>query len=371
MHLKKCNKMRRDFLIRTACLAGCFEGLSVPTRQIMEAFGSLDNLYSLDQDDALRLYPPLIQFAGKLFSPIRMEAAERDIDWAEKHNLTVITIEDAGYPERLRQCPDAPLILYMKGECDFSRPRFIAIVGTRAATGYGRRYCDKIVEGLSRCGTKPVVVSGLALGIDTYAHTFALRYGLDTVAVMGTGFDTIYPPSNFQLAEEILHHGALVTEFSPFISSYPVNFVRRNRIIAGLCDCTLVVESKAKGGGLITARLAQDYDRSVFAVPGRFDDNTFRGCNDLIEDHVAAIVTGADSIIRAMNWDVRQGFLPLDFGDGVKGRIVKFLAEHPESDTETIAAALDCSVRDLSLPLIELEMSGAISLVGGNKYCAN
>lgn len=362
-------------MIQTAALANCFEGMSDRSKQIVDTFGSIENLFCLSQREAMDTCPPLRAIAGKLFSSKARDNAARDVEWALEHGVRMVTIDDGDYPPRLRECPDAPILLYIKGACDFTRPRFIAIVGTRAATQYGRRYCETIVEGLSRCRPAPVVVSGLALGIDTYAHTFALRYGLDTVAVMGTGFQTIYPQTNYQLAEEILQHGALVTEFSPFTPSYPINFVRRNRIIAGLSDCTLLAESKAKGGGLITAGLAQDYNRSVFAIPGRIDDHTFKGCNALIEDNVAAIVTGPQSIIGAMEWDVHEPSLPLGFetggsGDSLQGHIVAFLQEHPESDAETIATAIGLPLADLSLPLLELEISGAISLISGNKYSA-
>ena len=364
--------MRRDFLIHTAALAGCFEGNSTPAKEILETFGSASAIFEMGRKEAVQAYPPLERIAHKLFSRERLDAAARDVDWALEHDVDMIAATDSDFPQRLLQCPDAPLLLYKKGRIDFSRPRFTAIVGTRASTQYGRRYTERIVEGLSSLAVKPVIVSGMALGIDTHAHTFALKYGLDTVAVMGTGFDTLYPPSNEHLAAEILQHGALVTEFPPFTPSYPINFVRRNRIIAGLSDCTLVVESKAKGGGLITAQLAQDYDRSVFAVPGRIDDNTFRGCNSLIEDNVAAIVSGAGSIIKAMGWDSVDAYLPLDFqdvGEGtVKGGILRFLMENPESDVRELAFALDSNPQDLALPLLELELSGRIAIVSGNKY---
>ena len=378
-------------MIDMARLAACFDWNNTPAKEILEVFGSASDIFEAGQREAARRYPPLAGIAGRLFSSKTAEEAVRDIDWAIGHGIDILAATDEEYPQRLLQCPDAPLLLYRKGRCNFSRPRFLAIVGTRASTQYGRRYCEKIIEGLAALAVKPVIVSGMALGIDTHAHTFALRYGLETIAVMGTGFNTIYPPSNEQLAEEILQRGALVTEFSPFTPSYPLNFVRRNRIIAGLSDCTLVVESKSKGGGLITAQLAQDYNRSVFAVPGRMDDNTFRGCNQLIEDNVAAIVTGARSIIKAMDWDTADARLPLAFGetggggsgdsaangdgsngkDSIKARITAFLLGHPESDAETIAAGLGLPLADLSLPLLELEMSGAISLISGNKYSAN
>lgn len=362
-------------MIDTARLAACFEGNSTPAKEILETFGSASAIFETGQREAVKRYPPLAGIAGRLFSRKTAEAAERDIDWALDHGVDITAATDDDYPQRLKQCPDAPLLLYKRGRCNFSRPRFIAIVGTRASTQYGRRYCEKIIEGLAALAVKPVVVSGMALGIDTHAHTFALRYGLDTVAVMATGFDTIYPPSNGQLSEEIVQHGALVTEFAPFTPSYPINFVRRNRIIAGLADCTLVVESKAKGGGLITANMAMDYNRSVFAVPGRMDDNTFRGCNQIIEDNVAAIVTGAKSIIKAMDWDTSDIRLPLEAGDGgtfnkdpVKREIVRYLAEHPESDIRDIALTMGSTPKDLALALLELELAGRICIVSGNKY---
>lgn len=364
-------------MIDTATLAGCFEGNTTPAKEILETFGSATAIFELGQREAIRVFPPLERIAGKLFSRHTADQAARDIDWALDHHVDIIAFTDSEYPQRLSQCPDAPLLLYKKGSCDFSRPRFAAIVGTRASTQYGRRYCERIVEGLSALKVKPVIVSGMALGIDTHAHTFALKYGLDTVAVMGTGFDTIYPAANNRLAEQILDgHGALVSEFSPFTPSYPINFVRRNRIIAGLSDCTIVAESKVKGGGLITAAMALDYNRSVFAIPGRIDDTTFRGCNALIEDNVAAIVTGAESVIRAMGWDVTDPSLPLSFNgsnaepDPVKREILRFLAEHSESDINDIALALASTPRAIALPLLELELSGSIYIVSGNKYSA-
>jgi len=370
--------MRRDFLIQCAALSNCFEGISVKGKEIIEAFGSVEEIFRYGCQDALEHYPPIRSIAGKLFSNKNMDDAARDIDWAESRGLDIISIEDSNYPKRLRECPDAPVLLYMRGHNCLDKERVIGIVGTRAATQYGRRYCEKIVEGLSHCGIKPIVVSGLALGIDTYAHTFSLKYGLDTAAVLGTGLDTIYPPSNINLSERILDSGgALISEFSPFVPSYPVNFVRRNRIIAGLSDCLLVVESKQKGGGLITARLAQDYDRSVFAVPGRIDDNSFKGCNELIEENIAALVTGADSIIKAMSWDIKEPSLPLEFEEkaapagSLKDQIVCFLRENQESDVSAIAAATGRNAREISLPLVELEMDGLIYLVCGDKYRAN
>ncbi len=371
--------MRRDFLIRAAALAGCFTHRISEARQLIETAGGIDAIFSRPPEQLQQMmrerHGQTCVISEKLFSQKTAADAARDIDWASEHGLEIMTIEDSSYPRRLRECPDAPIVLYTSGGFDLNRERLIAIVGTRAASENGRRYCNSIVEGLSRCSPAPVVVSGLALGIDTFAHTAALKYGLDTVAVMGTGFETIYPPSNHNLSQRILQQGALVTEFTPFTPSYPVNFVRRNRIIAGLCDCTLVVESKKKGGGLTTAQLGMDYNRSVFAVPGRIDDNTFRGCNDLIERNIAGIATGPDSIIKAMGWE--SGTLPLSFASprgrregGIAGDILRFL-QSGTADADTIAAALKRPVSEIALPLLELEMDGRIYRISGERFGAN
>lgn len=346
----------------------------------MEAAGGIDAIFSRTPEQLRQMMREMhggcFVLFDRLFSSKAEAAAARDIDWASDRGLEILSIEDDNYPHRLRECPDAPIVLYTSGGFNLNRERLIAIVGTRSATENGRRYCNLIVEGLSKCSPAPVVVSGLALGIDTFAHTAALKYGLDTVAVMGTGFETIYPPSNYNLAQRILPQGALVTEFTPFTPSYPVNFVRRNRIIAGLCDCVLVVESKKKGGGLITAQLGMDYDRSVFAVPGRIDDNTFRGCNDLIERNIAGIATSPDSIIKAMGWE--SGTLPLGFdrprartASGIAGEILRHLQSGGASDADTIAAALSRPVREIALPLLELEMEGKIYRLSGDRFGAN
>lgn len=376
--------MRQDLLIYTAAAANSFNGRPSTLREIIDVFGDAEKLFSLPPEEAMGICPAIRTFADRLYSPEALNTAEREIMWAESHGLEILCHTDRKYPMRLKECPDAPLLLYKKGSAPLSGKRMLAVVGTRGATQQGKRYCDSIIERLAELKIKPVVVSGLALGIDTYAHSFALRYGLRTIAVMGTGFNTIYPPSNSNLADRILENGALVSEFSPLMPALPYNFVRRNRIIAGLSDCILLVESRIKGGGLITADFGLHYNRSVFAVPGRIDDSSFKGCNALIENNIASIATGGESIIKGMSWDMVPKQLSLDFSSeeeedtetppsdkcNIKQLIIKYIENHPECDISQIAEWMGTHTQNLAMPLLELEMAGRLKVVGGNRYCA-
>ncbi|MBP9986766.1 MAG: DNA-processing protein DprA [Bacteroidales bacterium] len=375
--------MRQDLLIYTAAVANSFPGRISKLREIIDIFGDAEKLFSLPPAEAMEVCPLIRTFADRLYSAEALRTAEQEIMWAESHGIDILCHTDRRYPSRLKECPDAPLILYRKGSIPLSGKRIVAIVGTRGATQYGKRYCDSIIEKLSELKIKPVVVSGLALGIDTYAHTFALRYGLKTIAVMGTGFNTVYPAANENLAGQILDKGALVSEFSHLMPSLPQNFVRRNRIIAGLSDCILLVESRIKGGGLITADFGLHYNRSVFAVPGRIDDNSFKGCNALIENNAASIATGGESIIKGMNWDMMPRQPELDFGSededaesdaqdksDIKSLIYKYIDNHPDCDISQISEWTGTPTQNLAMPLLELEMSGRIRVVSGNRYCS-
>ncbi|MCF0172675.1 MAG: DNA-protecting protein DprA [Bacteroidales bacterium] len=368
--------MNRDQLVYAAAIANCFYGNPRVSRGLVGLFDSPSDIFTLDRKEVEERCPYLEKHGQRLFMDETLESAQRDIAWAENNGLDTIYIGDNAYPSRLRECEDAPILLYCKGRADLSAQRVVAVVGSRGATQYGRKYCDTLVEGLSKCGVKPVIVSGLAKGVDSFAHSSALRYHLPTVAVMGTGFNEIYPPCNTNLAADIVTHGgALVTEFSPFVESFPVNFVRRNRIIAGMSDCVVVVESRQKGGGLITAKMAMDYNRMVFAFPGRVDDYTFKGCNELIEQETACIATGAGSILKGMGWDTASAQLRMAFEDdsggedeSLNGRLLRYLEEHGEADIGELCDFLALSIRELSLPLVELELEGRICVISGNKY---
>ena len=248
-------------------------------------------------------------FRNKLFEDAvraqALAAAGPEEVFVERNGIRPLYFRDADYPARLLECEDAPLMLYSFGDCPMGRDSFIiGIVGTRHATAYGDSFVNTLVRELrDALDGRLVVVSGLAYGIDACAHKAALECGVPTVGVLAHGLNTIYPAAHRDLAARMVREGgALVTEYRSSEAIHKGNFLARNRIVAGLCDCLLVVESDIRGGALVTARLASDYSRDVFALPGRVSDRYSRGCNKLIADNVAQLITTASDIIDHMRW---------------------------------------------------------------------
>ncbi|HDR51848.1 MAG TPA: DNA-protecting protein DprA, partial [Mariniphaga anaerophila] len=210
------------------------------------------------------------------------QKAEKELEFIQKYKIDVRFYTDKNYPRRLKPCPDAPIVLYSKGNMNLDEQRIVSIVGTRNATDYGKTICEQLVQGFAERNHPVLVVSGLAYGIDIHAHKMALKYNVPTVGVVGHGLDKIYPSLHADTARKMLQSGGLVSDFPSGTKIDPPNFIRRNRIIAGLADATIVVESAEKGGALITADIASSYNRDVFAFPGRVDETYSRGCNRLI-----------------------------------------------------------------------------------------
>ena len=238
-----------------------------------------------------------------------LTTAEKELAYLRKHKLRALFYLDPDYPGRLKQAEDAPVILFVKGDADLDATHVVSIVGTRTPTEPGKRLCAELVEGLKEC--KATIVSGLAYGIDIVAHRTALKHDLPTIGCVAHGLDKLYPGEHASTAKEMARHGALVSELpsgSPFA---PGNFPARNRVIAGLSDCTIVVESGPKGGSLITADIAGSYDREVFAFPGRPTDPRSEGCNKLIQQNKAALINHASDVITMMEWMPKKKKAPV------------------------------------------------------------
>ena len=226
--------------------------------------------------------------------------AEEEIAFIEKYKITTLFITDKNYPQRLLNCYDSPAMLYYRGNADLNQPKIIAIVGTRNNNEYGKAVCEKLVEDLA--GENILIVSGLAFGIDSIAHRSALKNDLKTVAILAHGIDRIYPTQNKSLAKEIIEQGGLLTDFRSKTNPDKQNFPKRNRIVAGISDAIVVVESSIKGGSLITAELGNGYNKDVFAVPGRINDTKSEGCNYLIKNNKACLITSAEDLLEDMGW---------------------------------------------------------------------
>ncbi|MBR1652943.1 MAG: DNA-processing protein DprA [Alloprevotella sp.] len=236
---------------------------------------------------------------------LRTEAlhwAAEELAYCEQHHIRAISYDMEAYPQRLRECADSPLVLFFCGQADLNARHVVSVVGTRHITEYGRDLCRHFCEDLARLVPDVLVVSGLAYGVDIHAHRGALQHGLPTVGVLAHGLDRIYPAHHRDTAAKMTVCGGLLTEYPRGTTPEKGNFVRRNRIIAGLSDATVVVESAAKGGSLITAHLAQDYNRDVFTFPGRTTDAYSAGCNALVRENVASLITSAEDFALAMRW---------------------------------------------------------------------
>lgn len=277
---------------------------NVRGRRLIEVFGSAEAALKTALEDIAEQTEIPFNAIRNIEVASVFPTAEAEIKYMEKHGIQAITISDPRYPARLKECPDAPLILYVKGEIDFNSPRWLSIVGTRKITSYGRKLTAKLVDGLAALTPETVVVSGLAYGTDIEAHLGALRNGMKTVAVLGNPLGYVYPEAHAGYADEIVEKGgAVVSEFHSLCEMQGNNFLRRNRIIAGLSDGTLVVESAFKGGSLSTAACALGYYRDVMAVPGRIGDPMSEGTNQLIRDNRAAMILQPRDILHHLNWD--------------------------------------------------------------------
>jgi DNA processing protein len=327
----------------------------VLTKRLVAYCGSAENVFH-EKRAALAKIPGIGEtLVDHILRHKNLDAADAEIDFIRQHQITTLFYLDADYPERLRQCEDAPVLLYTKGCTLLNRSKVISIVGTRNPTEYGRSVTRELVDALGAAYPDMLVVSGLAYGIDICAHKSALKNNLDTLAVLGHGLSYIYPSAHRETARQISDKGALVTEFRHDEKPEAVNFVKRNRIIAGLADATIVMESGEKGGALITADIANSYHRDVFAFPGRITDKCSTGCNRLIKTNRAALIESLKDLEYLMGWQ-RSGK-----ASGPMQKVL-FVELGPE---ETML--LDLLRRESNLTIDQLSLMGAmpISKVSG------
>lgn len=308
--------------------------------------------------------------------PDTLRLCEAELQFAEKNRIRVLTAKDSDYPSRLRECEDSPLVLFYRGTANLNAMHVVSIVGTRNVTEYGKDMCLKFVGELKELLPDVIIVSGLAYGVDIHAHRAALQNGLDTIGVLAHGLDRIYPNVHRKTAAEMTEHGGLLTEYPSGTSPDRQNFVKRNRIVAGISDATLVIESAAKGGSLITAEIAESYHRDCFAVPGRIGDVFSEGCNNLIRTNRASLLQSAEELVKAMNWDApqkvpatavqRQLFPDLSADEQL---IVDLLQKHEDGlQINQLVVESNIAINRLTGILFELEMKGVIRTLAGGMY---
>lgn len=303
-----------------------------------------------------------------------LKRAAVEMEFITKHSIRPLTLNGDDYPVRLRECPDAPIILYYKGNADLNQRRVIDIVGTRRCTTYGQDLIHKFVSRLRELCPDVLIVSGLAYGIDICAHRQALSVGYDTVGVLAHGLDQIYPNHHRQTAAEMVSHGGLLTEYMTQTEPFANNFRQRNRIVAGVSDATILVESAIKGGGLITCRIAQEYGREVFAFPGAVGMPYSEGCNRLIRNNTAALVTSADEFVESMGWQPvtqqpgaveRQLFPDLTPDEQT---VVQLLQQTNDLQLNMLSVQTNIPIGQLTALLFSLEMKGVVKPLAGGTY---
>lgn len=301
--------------------------------------------------------------------------AEEEIAFIEKYKITPLFLTDKNYPQRLLNCYDSPPMLFYKGSADLNAGKMIAIVGTRSHDDYGKKICEKLIEEL--VNEDVIVVSGLAFGIDSIAHKVSLKNNIPTIGVLAHGLDRVYPSQNATMAKQMISCGGLLTEFKSNTKPDKQNFPGRNRIVAGMTDATIVIESGIKGGSLITAELANGYNKDVFAFPGRVDDSKSEGCNYLIRSNKAALITCANDLLEIMGWKKSKKISPkkqrelfIEFTSEEK-IIVDILQIQEQMQIDELYFKSKLSSSEVAKALLMLEMQGIVSSLPGKIYKMN
>ena len=303
-----------------------------------------------------------------------LKRADVEMEFVTKHNIQTLTLNSEDYPARLRECPDAPILLFYKGNADLNQRRVVDIVGTRHCTSYGQDLIRRFVARLKELCPEVLIVSGLAYGVDICAHREALAVGYDTVGVLAHGLDQIYPARHRETAATMVSHGGLLTEYMSQTEPLANNFRQRNRIVAGMSDATIVVESAYKGGALITARIAQEYGRDVLAFPGPVGAQYSEGCNNLIRDNKAGLITSADDFVAAVGWQpVNQKTAAVErelFPDlsAEEQLVVGALQQTNDLQLNVLSVRTNLPIGQLTALLFELEMKGIVKPLAGGTY---
>lgn len=320
--------------------------------------------------------PKLVKAFKELSEPLKR--AETELEWDMKNGVVPLCMNDERYPQRLKECDDAPLMLFYKGNANLNQVKIIAIVGTRRCTMYGQDLIRRFTAELKQHCPHVLIVSGLAYGVDINAHRYALQNAFQTVGVLAHGLDDLYPPRHRQTAEEMLLHGGLLSEFLTNTNADKVNFVRRNRIVAGIADAVILVESASQGGGLITTRIARDYNRDVFAFPGPVGAPYSEGCNNLIRDNGAGLISNAYDFVKAMGWEddaklqqTRKSGIERELFPNLTDeelQIVKVLAKTNDLQINMLSVQSNLPIARLTALLFSMEMKGVVKTLAGGVY---
>lgn len=299
------------------------------------------------------------------------EKANQELRFIESNAIDTLYFQDEKYPDRLKHCIDGPVLLFTSGNIDLKNKKIISIVGTRQITSYGMEFCRKLIEDLAPLD--PIIVSGFAYGVDIFAHQLAIDNNLQTIGVVAHGLNQIYPKTHKKYVAKVEENGGFMTEFWSSSNPDKENFVRRNRIVAGISEATIVIESAERGGSLITANIANDYNRDVFAVPGRTTDKYSQGCNNLIKTQKANLLTSAADLVYILNWDIEQKTKPVQKQlfvtlDDDEQKVYDYLLKSGKELMDIIALRCDFPIYRISGLLLNMELKGLIRPLPGKLF---
>lgn len=346
----------------------------ITAKKLVSYVGSFEGVFRETKKNLIKIPGIGSILAESIVNSEVISKAEEEIEFIKANKITPVFYLDKNYPERLKHCDDAPILLYTIGNVDLNTRKILSVVGTRKATTEGIAFCEKLIKDLKVRNHNPIIVSGLAYGIDAAAHRAALHNNLFTIAILGHGLDIIYPASHKKLAKEIINYGMLITDFPSKSIRDKNNFIKRNRIIAGLSDATIVIESGKKGGSLVTADIANSYNRDVFAVPGRVSDIYSQGCNNLIKTNKAAMLTSIEDLEYIMGWEseeenkkIIQQDLFVNLSDE-ELKITEILKNYKVLPIDSICLKCNMPTSKVSPILLNLEFMGVVKVLPGKMY---
>jgi len=340
-------------------------------KKLLQSFGNASDIFKAKNTQLAAVDGIGSVLLKNLRDKTIFQKAENELEFIRKNKINVSYFQDQKYPEKLKHCFDAPILIFTAGNIDFEKKKMISIVGTRQITSYGTDFCRKLIEDLAPLD--PIIVSGFAYGVDIVAHQAAMDYNLQTIGVLAHGLNRIYPSSHKKYMARMEENGGFITEFWSDSNPDKEKFVRRNRIVAGMTEATIVIESADKGGSLITANMANDYNRDVFAVPGRVTDKYSQGCNNLIKTQKANVLTNAADLIYMLNWDIKENpkniqkqlFIELE---PEEQKIYDFLQKNGKELLDIIAVQCDFPIYKMSAILLNMELKGLIRPLPGKLF---
>jgi DNA processing protein len=343
----------------------------IMAKKLLTHFGSAENVLNAKTSQLAGIDGVGAVLLKNLKDKTVYEKAKQELNFIQNNNIDVLHFQDDKYPDRLKHCIDSPVLLFTSGNINLHNRKIISIVGTRQITSYGTEFCRKFIEDLAPLN--PIIVSGFAYGVDIVAHQLAMDHNLQTIGVVAHGLNQIYPKPHKKYVAKMEQNGGFMTEFWSTTNPDKENFVRRNRIVAGMTEATIVIESADRGGSLITANMANDYNRDVFAVPGRVTDKYSQGCNNLIKTQKANVLTSAADLIYILNWDIKKETKPIQKQlfvtlDDDEQKVYDYLLKTGKELMDIIALHCDFPIYRISGLLLNMELKGVIRPLPGKMF---